>query len=189
MPRRRHRQAVGSPNTAPCACVATCRVEPACRPFDPTDPTDPSPRSTRRLSPSPAPPASAGARAGGPRLQESCRLAPAAQELIGRSTGRAVRAESSALSMAAEGRPPMPERRLERAREHHLTEALQAPPQQPQLTNGARAAQTSSRTSVRLREAVPVDLRGSAEAHRLARSSALSVTGPRAPERLQLGPV
>ena len=32
MPRR----AVGSPNTAPCACVATCRVEPACRPFDPT---------------------------------------------------------------------------------------------------------------------------------------------------------
>ena len=77
----------------------------------------------------------------------------------------------------------MPERRLERAREHHLTEALQAPPQQPQLTNGARAAQTSSRTSVRLREPVPVDLRGSAEAHRLARSSALSVTGPRAPER------
>ena len=53
-------------------------------------------------------------------------------------------------------------------------------PQRPQLTNGGRAAQTSSRTSVRLREAVPVDLRGSAEAHRLARSSALSVTGPHA---------
>eukprot|EP00964_Phaeocystis_antarctica_P153335 scaffold121569_cov35-Phaeocystis_antarctica.AAC.1 len=86
--------------------------------------------------------------------------------------------------MAAERRPPMPERRLERAREHHLTEALQAPPQQPQLTNGARAAQTSSRTSVRLREPVPVDLRGSAEAHRLARSSALSVRGARAPARL-----
>jgi len=44
-----------------------------------------------------------------------------------RPARRAVRAESSALSRGAEGRPPMPERRLERAREHQLTEALQAP--------------------------------------------------------------
>ena len=34
---------------------------------------------------------------------------------------------SSALSRGAEVRPPIPERRLERAREHQLTQALQAP--------------------------------------------------------------
>ena len=50
-------------------------------------------------------------------------------ELIVRPARRAVRAESSALSRGAEGRPPMPERRLERAREHQLTQALQAPPE------------------------------------------------------------
>ena len=50
-------------------------------------------------------------------------------ELIVRPARRAVRAESSALSRGAEGRPPMPERRLERAREHQLTGALQAPPE------------------------------------------------------------
>eukprot|EP00964_Phaeocystis_antarctica_P033433 scaffold18961_cov95-Phaeocystis_antarctica.AAC.3 len=39
-------------------------------------------------------------------------------ELIVRPAGRAVRAESSELSRGAEGRPPMPERRLERADSH-----------------------------------------------------------------------
>ena len=39
-------------------------------------------------------------------------------ELIVRPARRVVRAESSALSRGAEGRPPMPERRLERAYSH-----------------------------------------------------------------------
>eukprot|EP00964_Phaeocystis_antarctica_P101545 scaffold66998_cov36-Phaeocystis_antarctica.AAC.1 len=51
----------------------------ACRPFDPTNLTNLSPRSTRRSSPRSPPLASVRARAGGPSLQQSCRLAPAAQ--------------------------------------------------------------------------------------------------------------
>ena len=89
--------------TAPCACVATCRVEvglPTFRPHRP-DRSEPSQNApplpvarTTRLGPS------ARRRAESPA--ELLASASRAASLIVRSAGRAVRAESSALSRGAE---------------------------------------------------------------------------------------
>ena len=63
-----------------CACAVTCRVEAACRRFDPPESTEPSPRSTRRSSSPHPPPTSVRARAGSPRLG---RAAPLASAVLG----------------------------------------------------------------------------------------------------------
>ena len=48
--------------------------------------------------------------------------------------------------MAAEGRPRMPERRLERAREPQLIGALQAPPEAPRAKDRAKCKRPEGRT-------------------------------------------
>ena len=64
-------RAVGMLSTAPAPAGATCRGEPACRPFGPTDATDPILCSTCRTPPPRPPRASTPSAAGGPRLQKS----------------------------------------------------------------------------------------------------------------------
>ena len=71
--RARQHRAVGRLSTAPAPAGATCRGEPACRPFGPTDATDPIAWSTCRCRPPRPPRASTPSVAGASRLQKSCR--------------------------------------------------------------------------------------------------------------------